>query len=86
MRILKCLLLLLVAVIGVSFAWLNPDTVNFHYYFGTAEIRLAWLLVLFLTAGWVLGLLTILRSALALRARLFQAERKIRLTERSKGG
>ncbi len=85
MRIVKALILLLVVLAGVSFAWLNAQPVPFNYYVGAVETRLALLLAGFLAAGWVLGVLSVVRSIISLRRRLVRAEHELKLSRREVG-
>ena len=85
MRILKALIVLCVVVAGVSFAWLNAQPVPFNYYVGTVETRLALLLVGFLAGGWVLGVLSMVRSVISLRRRLARADHELKLSRREVG-
>lgn len=85
MRIVKALIVLVVVAAGVSFAWLNAQPVPFNYYVGTLETRLALLLVGFLAAGWVLGVLTMVRSLVSLRRRLARSEHELKLSRREIG-
>jgi len=84
-RILKALIVLCVVVAGVSFAWLNAQPVPFNYYVGTVETRLALLLVGFLAGGWVLGVLSMVRSVISLRRRLARADHELKLSRREVG-
>jgi len=84
-RILKALIVLFVVVAGVSFAWLNAQPVPFNYYVGHVETRLALLLVGFLVGGWVLGVLSMVRSVISLRRRLARADHELKLSRREVG-
>ncbi|MEO8401106.1 MAG: lipopolysaccharide assembly protein LapA domain-containing protein [Gammaproteobacteria bacterium] len=57
MRIITFLLLLIIILIGVTFAALNPDVVTVHYYLGQKDLPLSLLLVLVFALGCFLGLL-----------------------------
>ncbi len=85
MRILKYLLVLVVVAGGVSFAWLNAQPVAFNYYAGVVHVRLSLLLICFLVGGWILGILSMLRSHLSLRRRLAHAQRKLSVAEKEIG-
>ena len=85
MRIVKALILLFVVLAGVSFAWLNAQPVPFNYYLGTVETRLAILLVGFLVVGWVLGVLSMVRSIISLRRRLARTDHELKLSRREIG-
>ena len=70
-RLVVFLLLLLVLIVfGWSFAAENADKVQFSYFVGTTEQPLAWLLVLALFAGSVLGVLASISLVLRLKNRI----------------
>jgi putative membrane protein len=56
MRIVTLIFVLIVLVIGISFAVINANMVPFHYYFGKASVPLSLLLVFTLVVGAILGL------------------------------
>ena len=57
MRILSYLVLLIVILIGVTFAALNHNAVSINYYVGQRVLPLSFLLVLSFAAGSLLSLL-----------------------------
>jgi len=59
-RIISYIFLLLVLLLGLSFAALNADTVTVNYYLGKSTIPLSLLLVYTLGIGVFLGLFTVL--------------------------
>ena len=67
-RILTYLLLLLVILIGITFALLNPNTVTVHYYIGQKTLPLSLLLAFVFALGCLLGL--IVGGYLLLRVKL----------------
>jgi len=84
MRIFSYLFMLLLILIGVSFACLNAEPVLVNYYFGTSKTPLSMLLVLTLIFGVALGLLVSLvmsikykRNNSRLRQRLALAEKEV---------
>lgn len=81
MRFLYLLLLLVIIVFGVSFAVENKDPVTFHYFVGSVEVALAWLLALTLVLGALLGMLASVGVILRLRRELRAQKR--RLTEQA---
>ncbi len=56
-RIIIFILLLLVALIGLSFALLNADTVTLNYYFDKLQAPLSLIMVIALALGAVMGVL-----------------------------
>ncbi len=56
MRIIMYVLLIGIVLLGISFALLNPDVVNFNYYIGHRAFPLSLLLVMTFVSGCILGL------------------------------
>jgi putative membrane protein len=82
MRIFYLLVLLVVVVFGVSFAIENREPVQFHYFVGSAEVALAWLLVLTLVLGALLGMLASLGVILRLRRDVHVHRRRVSALEK----
>ena len=57
MRVLSYLVLLIIMLVGLTFASLNAKIVTFNYYLDTKEIALSLLLVFAFGSGIILGLL-----------------------------
>lgn len=57
MRFVTYFFLIILIIIGISFAGLNAEPITLNYYIGTAILPLSLLLVLVLISGCVLGLL-----------------------------
>ncbi len=57
LRIFYLLVFLLLVVIGIAFAVLNAEAVEFNYYFSSREIPLSLILILAMFSGAVLGVL-----------------------------
>jgi putative membrane protein len=57
MRILSYIFLLLIIILGVTFATLNSEMVAINYYIGHRTMPLSLLLVIVFTTGCVLGML-----------------------------
>lgn len=82
MRIISYILLILLFIIGVSFAVLNATPVNFDYYFGNINIALSLLLVLGFAIGCLLGLLVGLVMYFRMRGQNYRLKNRIKLTEK----
>lgn len=82
MRLLSLAVLLIVFLLGLSFAILNPDKVVLNYYFGESEVRISTALVLALVLGALLGLLSGLGVVLKQRARISRLTRAVSVTEK----
>lgn len=57
MRVISYLILLVIVLVGLTFASLNSTSVAFNYYLGTKNIPLSLLLVFTFGSGIFLGLL-----------------------------
>ncbi len=82
MRYLYYLILLLIFILGLSFAVENAHPVHFRYYLGSAEIALSLLLVLSTFLGVCLGLLVSLASFWRIKVKLRGLKRQLASTER----
>lgn len=56
-RIITVVLLLLVSVLGLTFALMNAESVQLNYYFGSIEVPLSLLVVIAIIVGAGLGVL-----------------------------
>lgn len=79
--LLKLLLLLLVLVVAAFFASLNPAEVTLNYYFGSADLPLAILLVAAMGVGVMLGLFAGLGLYVRAKRTQLRLQRKARLAE-----
>ncbi|EKE00662.1 MAG: putative membrane protein [uncultured bacterium] len=84
MRIVSYLILLVIMLIGLTFASLNAVPVIFNYYIGSKTITLSLLLVFAFGAGVFLGLLVamfswikITKDNLLLKSRLKVVEKEV---------
>lgn len=84
MRILSYLMLLVIMLVGLTFAALNANIVAFNYYLGSKEIALSLLLVFAFGAGIFLGLLVAIfpwirakRDAARIKSRLKVVEKEV---------
>lgn len=76
MRIFSYIILLIIIILGVTFAVLNAELVKLNYYFGSIEISLSLLLVLSLGIGVIIGLLLALKSILKLKRKNYQLRKE----------
>ena len=81
-RLLGFLLLIVLVVLGLSFAVLNAEPVPLNYYFGYREIPLSMIVVLSLAAGAVIGALVSLGMILRLKQQAARLRRKLRSAEK----
>jgi putative membrane protein len=81
-RLLGFLLLLVLVVLGLSFAVLNAEPVALNYYFGYRDIPLSMIVVLSLVAGALIGVLVSLGMILRLKQQAARLRRKLRTAEK----
>jgi len=81
-RLLGFLFLVVLVVLGLSFAVLNAQSVSLNYYFGYREIPLSMIVVLSLAAGAVIGVLVSAGLILRMKAQTRQLRRKLRNAEK----
>lgn len=72
LRIFSYIIVLLIIILGLTFAAINANPVTIHYYVGTAQTNLSLLLVYALGIGILLGLLSTITT-------IYKLKRKIRL-------
>ncbi|MCK4870179.1 MAG: DUF1049 domain-containing protein [Gammaproteobacteria bacterium] len=81
MRIIYFLFILLILIIGATFAYLNAVPAQFNYYFGTVSLPLSLLLALGLGVGLLLGFIAMLPPILRAKGRGLQLKRKLKSVE-----
>ena len=81
-RLLGFLFLVVLVVLGLSFAVLNAKSVSLNYYFGYREIPLSMIVVLSLAAGAVIGVLVSAGLILRMKTQTRQLRRKLRNAEK----
>jgi len=81
-RLVGFLFLVVLVVLGLSFAVLNDQLVSLNYYFGYREIPLSMIVVLSLAAGAVIGVLVSAGLILRMKAQTRQLRRKLRNAEK----
>ncbi|HFD80939.1 MAG TPA: LapA family protein [Gammaproteobacteria bacterium] len=82
LRLIGFLLLIVLVVLGVSFAVLNAEPVSLNYYFGYLEIPLSMVVVVSLTAGALIGALVSMGVILRLKRQLARTRRELRKAEK----
>jgi len=81
MRILTYIALLLLILLGITFAGLNADPVVINYYIGSSQLPLSLLLVMALVGGGLLGLLVSLILYIRLKSANLRLRQRLRLIE-----
>jgi len=83
LRLFGFILLIILVVLGLSFAVLNAEPVPLNYYFGSRDIPLSMVVVLSLAAGAVIGVLVSMGMILRLKQQAAQLRRKLRQAEKA---
>lgn len=83
MRIFGFVIILIIILIGVSFAMLNSQTVHFNYYVGEHDIALSLLLAAALLVGVILGCLVMLGRLFSLRLLIRRLRKRVRTAEQA---
>jgi lipopolysaccharide assembly protein A len=84
MRIIRWAIILLIILLGISFASLNAEKVTVHYYLGISHIPISLLVVITLVIGILIGFFAGLilyfkakRANFRLKKRMKMAEKEI---------
>lgn len=78
MRIFWYILLLLLVILGITFAYLNATPVVFNYYIGTRTIPLSLLLLFALGIGILLSLLGLMIPIIRLKSKNLKLQRHLK--------
>jgi putative membrane protein len=81
-RLLGFLLLVILVVLGLSFAVLNSQPVALNFYFGSRDIPLSMIVVVSLAAGAVTGVLFSLGTIVRLKHRTGSLHRRLRAAQK----
>lgn len=82
MKIFGFIIILILLVLGVTFALLNATPVSFHYYIGVKEIPLSILLVLSFVLGLVIAFIVMSISILRLKAQKRSLNKRLKLIQK----
>ena len=82
MRIFNYILLVIILIVGVSFAGLNSGSVSINYYVGVWKLPLSLLIVISFAIGCLMGLLAGTTLYLRLKSQNFQLKNRIKLAEK----
>ncbi len=82
MRIIYYLLLIIVVLLGATFATLNMQTTSINYYLGQSSLPLALLLALTFVAGCVMGLTIGFWLLLKSKVKHFRLRQRLTLVEK----
>lgn len=81
-RLFGFLMMVILVLIGLSFAVLNSEPVLLNYYFGSQEIPLSLIVVGALAVGAVFGVLASLGLVIKLKSQASGLRKKIRILEK----
>ena len=81
MRIVTYILILLIILLGVTFAGLNAEPVMLNYYVGNAKLPLSLLLVLSLIIGCILSLIASLIVYIRLKTDNHRLRQRLKVVE-----
>ena len=82
MRLITYLLLLVIALIGITFALINPDAVTVHYYIGQKTLPLSLLLAFDFALGCLLGLLVGGWLLLKIKIKNYSLRQRLKMAEK----
>ena len=82
MRIVTYLLLLIIILIGITFAVLNPTIVTMNYYIGQKTLPLSLLLVSVFAFGCFLGLLVGGWLLLKMKIKNYRLKQRLKVAEK----
>lgn len=82
MRIFSYVLLVVILIIGISFAVLNSDPVSINYYVGIFKLPLSFLIVLTFAVGCLIGLVAGMAMVLRLKSQNYRLKTRIKLAEK----
>lgn len=82
MRIISFLFLVLLTMLGITFAGLNAQPVLLKYYVGEYELPLSMLVALTLGVGLLFGLFTTVVIYLRLKRQNYKLKSKLRVIEK----
>lgn len=82
MRIITSIILLLIIILGITFASINAEPVVVNYYLGSSKLPLSLLLVFVLGCGAVLGMLANLPIWLRIKRENRNYAQRIKLIEK----
>lgn len=81
LRLIRLILLFLILILGLSFAVINADTVQFDYYFNSLQAPLSLILVISLMLGALLGAAACLGTLLRLKREVARLHKTLKSAE-----
>lgn len=83
LRLFRFLLLVILVVLGLSFAVLNAEPVSLNYYIASRDVPLSLIMVLSLAAGALIGVLVSAGMILRLKQQTANLRRQLQRAERA---
>lgn len=81
-RILTLILLVVVVLLGLSFALMNAEPITLNYYFSTVKAPFSLLMVFAVALGAVLGVLAVVGLLLGQKRELAKCRKAAKLAEK----
>lgn len=81
MRVINLIVLLLAALLGISFSILNAKRVAVNYYLGTKELPLSILMLISLVIGVILGVLALAKPLIGMARSNSHLKKQVRQSE-----
>lgn len=82
LKLIRYVLILLIVLMGISFALLNATSVELNYYLGNVTWPLSLLLVLAFGFGILFGLLGTIGFYIKQKRHMFQLKRELKLAQK----
>lgn len=82
-RLVDLFVIIIIVMLGLSFAMLNQDVAQLNYYFGSISTPLSLLLTIMLFVGAILGALSTLGILLRQRAEIVRLRRRTKMEHRA---
>jgi lipopolysaccharide assembly protein A len=81
-KIFSYIIVLLIIVLGITFAILNAPPVTVHYYVGVKQMPLSLLLVISFGAGLLISFLVMMLAVIRLKTERRRLRKKLRIAEK----
>lgn len=81
MRVLLYVIFLLIILLGISFAYLNANSVTFNYYLGEQTLPLSLLLICSFGAGLISGFVVVFISWMRLKVGNIRLKKRLKNAE-----
>lgn len=82
MRIFTYIFLIIVIILGITFAILNHSPVIIHYYLGEKTLPLSLLLVIFFVIGALIGLIVAFWISVKLKIKNYRLRQQLKVAEK----